>query len=68
MMGLKDRGFLYKYLNLMMIVAMPTKIVSDSTFFVDQYSTIPPFHHSNSAVVAKATMAKLAASSSGQGK
>jgi hypothetical protein len=55
MMGLKDRGFLYNYLNLMMIVAMPTKIVSDSTFFVDQYSIIPPFHHSN-------------ASSSGQGK
>jgi hypothetical protein len=25
MMGLKDRGFLYKYLNPMMIVVIPTK-------------------------------------------
>ena len=46
MMGLKDWGFLYKCSNLMMIVAISTKFVSDPTFFVAQYSIIPPFHHS----------------------
>ena len=48
-MGLKDKGFLFKYLNLKMRATMLIKIVSDSTFFVTHYSTIPPFHHSNAS-------------------
>jgi len=47
--GLMEKGFLYNYLNLMIIIAIPTKIVSDATFFVVPYSIIPLFHRSNTS-------------------
>jgi len=49
MMGSMDKGFLYNYLNLMTIIAIPTKIVSDATFFVVPYSIIQLFHRCNTS-------------------